>query len=47
MRSGPIKRWIIRHREHLTSHMEGIISKSFVHIATLVKENIFTIFMSA
>lgn len=47
MKSAHIKRWIIKHRKHLKPHMNGIISESSVHIATLIKENIFTIFMFA
>lgn len=47
MMSDPIKRWAIRRRKHLKPHMKGIISESSVHVATLVKENIFTIFMFA
>lgn len=35
------------HRRHLRPHMRSAISKSCVHIATLIKENIFTIFMFA
>lgn len=38
MRSGPIKRQIIRHRKHLKPHIEGILSKSRVHIETLIKK---------
>lgn len=47
MRSAPIKRWIIRRRKHLKPHMKGIISEGSVHIAILIKENIFTIFIFA